>query len=507
MIIDKHINKGTLKGSTVYGAFIYMFIDKMNFAIRALLSLLLFFISSRALASFEDEISTVTAAVVSGSVQVNENTASGVDSSKPENIVIFGGYVYNATAGNIGGCPGTTNSSVCDSCHGTNTITNLCTGNRYACAERSIYPDLRLAITMTLDTLPSATPAIRAELASSSTTTTTSSIAVESDSTPPTAAGQSFTVYIKWSSICQKLGLDDCTKTQAAEGEINVGLADSSAGTLASGNYQRFTIKIRGVDPTSNNLVTPPSGGTSTRGVYNFQMLPGDEKAYIRDIKRVSNSPDSSVSIKWKSLRVYYSEYVGTPDFCAIDPSVAGSAELEFSDRNATGDTSIGKEYLDGLTNEKDYMFLGASVDEASIVTEFLNISAATSAVQNQFLATPGEVVGLLDKHKCFVATAAFGSPMNEHVNNLRKFRDQFLVKQDWGKNFVRFYYRNSTKWAHYIDEHEVLKPIVRFFLWPLVAFVELSFQIGIISTLLIFALVFFAGLVLLSKKIKGKSA
>lgn len=433
---------------------------------------------------FED-LDFTTASVVSGSAQVSESTASAVDASKPENIVIYGGYVYNGTA-NQGKCLTPTSNSVCDSCDGA--ITDICTTTVYACATRSIHPDLRLEITMALNALPSATPTIRAEMAVSG--GTASSVPVDSDSIAPTAANQSFTVYIKWRNICTALGIDNCTTLASFGskiGEMSVGLIDGSATSLAAGNFQKFTVKLRVVNPSTSSIITPTTTPTDSQGFSDFSVLPGDQKAYIRELWRGSTGPDSAVATRWKSLRVFFAKDVNnTHNFCSINPSVDGYADLDVTDRN-TKATSLGQEFLDGLENEQAYMFTGASVDEATIVSDFIDVSTSSTAVQNQYMATPGEVIGLLDKQKCFVATAAFGSPMNDHVVNLRKFRDQVLVNNSWGKNFVRFYYRNSTKWAHFIDQHEILKPIVRGLLWPFVVFAELSLVIGLLATSLMY--------------------
>ena len=69
----------------------------------------------------------------------------------------------------------------------------------------------------------------------------------------------------------------------------------------------------------------------------------------------------------------------------------------------------------------------------------------------------------------CFIATAAYGSPMEEHVKILRDFRDRFLLTNPAGKVFVDIYYAYSPFIADFITEHETLRAPVRLGLLPIV--------------------------------------
>ena len=89
-----------------------------------------------------------------------------------------------------------------------------------------------------------------------------------------------------------------------------------------------------------------------------------------------------------------------------------------------------------------------------------------------ELMAMPEEVVpypDLPDKG-CFVATAAFGADWVAEVQVLRDFRDHYLLTHEPGRAFVDWYYRHGPVAARYLDQHEVLKPLVRGALWPLVA-------------------------------------
>jgi Regulator of chromosome condensation (RCC1) repeat len=71
----------------------------------------------------------------------------------------------------------------------------------------------------------------------------------------------------------------------------------------------------------------------------------------------------------------------------------------------------------------------------------------------------------------CFIATAAYGTPMAEEIQILREFRDEYLLTNPLGQALVGLYYRISPPIAEFITEHPSLKPIVRVVLAPVVAF------------------------------------
>ena len=71
----------------------------------------------------------------------------------------------------------------------------------------------------------------------------------------------------------------------------------------------------------------------------------------------------------------------------------------------------------------------------------------------------------------CFIATAAFGSPLAKEIEILRQFRDRILLEFSAGRKFVAWYYSHSPVVADYIKKHSALKIIVRTTLYPLIAF------------------------------------
>ncbi|MFA5645633.1 MAG: CFI-box-CTERM domain-containing protein [Candidatus Ratteibacteria bacterium] len=85
----------------------------------------------------------------------------------------------------------------------------------------------------------------------------------------------------------------------------------------------------------------------------------------------------------------------------------------------------------------------------------------------------------------CFIATAAFGSPFEHHVQILRNFRDKYLLTNKYGSAFVKWYYKHSPHYATIIAQNNLLRAVVRTMLFPLyiVAFAALK---GIMPYLLL---------------------
>lgn len=74
-------------------------------------------------------------------------------------------------------------------------------------------------------------------------------------------------------------------------------------------------------------------------------------------------------------------------------------------------------------------------------------------------------------KRRCFIATAAYGSPFASDIDVLRAFRDQVLERTTFGRFWIKIYYVLSPPIAFVISKSTYLKIIVRrVLIKPLVA-------------------------------------
>jgi len=93
-----------------------------------------------------------------------------------------------------------------------------------------------------------------------------------------------------------------------------------------------------------------------------------------------------------------------------------------------------------------------------------------------------GKVLGSLtieEKKACIIATAAYCSELDPHVQFLRGFRDNFVLKTFAGSNFMEifnaWYYSFSPSAASFISTSELLRSATRVALYPLIGILHLG--------------------------------
>jgi uncharacterized delta-60 repeat protein len=93
-------------------------------------------------------------------------------------------------------------------------------------------------------------------------------------------------------------------------------------------------------------------------------------------------------------------------------------------------------------------------------------------------------------KDGCFIATAAYGSPLHPYVNILWDFRDKYLMPSQFGRKLVELYYRYSPIVANFLVKHKPLKVAVRINLLPMIAFSYSMVHYGPMATAIMLAFV-----------------
>jgi hypothetical protein len=135
----------------------------------------------------------------------------------------------------------------------------------------------------------------------------------------------------------------------------------------------------------------------------------------------------------------------------------------------ATTSATRGEVAIDGLENGKSYsvftFFTPGGLERSSCQT-------ATAVANTTWSEHNGENDAKLGDPKCFIATAAYGSPLDRHLKPLRWFRDRVLLQTTPGRAFVEWYYEYGPKAASVVSAHPALKVLVRSILWLPVAII-----------------------------------
>jgi len=173
-----------------------------------------------------------------------------------------------------------------------------------------------------------------------------------------------------------------------------------------------------------------------------------------------------------------YRIYAGT----SSPPPCPGSAFLTLSSTTPTPSPGDVIAYqLTGLTENITYFVQVTAVDTGGNESDCSNEASGTAnpgsgggsgssgSVGN--VASSGEGGG---GGGCFIATAAYGSPMAREVQILREFRNRYLLSHTPGRQLVGVYNSLSPPLARAIAQSDALRSLVRTALHPVLWWVYL---------------------------------
>jgi len=186
------------------------------------------------------------------------------------------------------------------------------------------------------------------------------------------------------------------------------------------------------------------------------------------------------------SVRVYFSAGIFESDsFFKYDTINGWYNYSEHTTFNDDGQSVI-LELRDGGYGDSDGVANGIIVDPGGIASGDSTYTGASTSTDES------------SGGSCFIATAAYGSPVERHVSILKDFRDVYLVSCAPGRMIARTYYKHSPQMAIFIEKHNILKAVVAFSLIPLIAFSNAALHFGLAIALIMVSLIFILSIILI---------
>ena len=236
------------------------------------------------------------------------------------------------------------------------------------------------------------------------------------------------------------------------------------------------------IDSTTGGTVTTPGEGTfpyDAGTVVPLAASPDDGYEFVDwtgDVGTIANGSAASTSITMNG------NYAITANFGVIPPAVEYDLIISSTAGGSVTTPGEGTFPYDAGTvvtlvasPAGGYDFVNWTGDVGTIAN---GSAASTSITMNGDYSI---VANFAEEEEpppspCFIATAAYGTPMAQEINILREFRDTVLLSNRAGAAFVSFYYETSPPIADFISRHEFLRTAVRVgFVNPIVVILNWS--------------------------------
>jgi hypothetical protein len=301
--------------------------------------------------------------------------------------------------------------------------------------------------------------------------------------TPDPSVGDEFVAkQSQPSGSCPTSDLDD-----VGDSETCVGIIHEAEQPDATGNT--FTVdmdELIGVDCSAGTEET-----TKVYIVYEdvADVIESETISFLVDLDAPTAPTDveafpgeSSIQVTWTddanggddgvTYRVYYRAGVPVE---SVDKADGSSSSAE----DASSET------ITGLDANETYYFRVAAIDENDNEGELSKEEASTTTVPaTDFWERYKDEGGGDPGGFCFIATAAYGTPMASEVDTLRRFRDRFLMTSSLGRSFVSFYYQHSPPLARAIRKNVWLAAAARVLLAPLLLLAWFLVELGLLGKL-----------------------
>lgn len=91
-----------------------------------------------------------------------------------------------------------------------------------------------------------------------------------------------------------------------------------------------------------------------------------------------------------------------------------------------------------------------------------MDMDAQTRNYYNGNKSTLDSINSKLNPSGCYIATMAYGDYNHPQVLVLRSFRDEYLAKRNWGRTFIKTYYKYSPALVERLKNHKRVNHLIR---------------------------------------------
>jgi hypothetical protein len=224
------------------------------------------------------------------------------------------------------------------------------------------------------------------------------------------------------------------------------------------------------ISSTDGGIVTEPGEGTHVYGnstVVALVAVPATHYHFVEwtgDVGTIADVHSASTTITMDdsySITANFETYPQPTVQLTVSSTTGGSVTTP---GEGTFSYPLGAKVSLVAEAVSGYHFVNWSGDVGTIAD--INAASTTITMDSSYSI----IANFSGAGGCFIATAAYGTPMAEEIGILREFRDEYLLTNAVGRALVDVYYRVSPPIAEFITEHPSLKPIVRAGLLPAVA-------------------------------------
>jgi hypothetical protein len=269
-------------------------------------------------------------------------------------------------------------------------------------------------------------------------------------------------------------------------GEVSFTTEDA-AGSPASWDTAAASYgQLQGMDGMTNDPANAPGSGADrlklTDEGYRLKLIvkppmscEGNAPPSKVDGLSASRDPNKLQAFQWAALTFKaasddtgvfrYDVRVSTDPITDEDSFMRGasakSATMAADELRISAQVAPGSEIhanFGGLVAETHY-YIGVRAIDACATGGPISVTEFTTPKRAFATVTP-----------CFVATAAYGTPMAAEITALRRFRDRHLASNTFGRLFVTAYGVVGPKLADFIRDSEALRAVSRAVLAPVVA-------------------------------------